>query len=790
MKEPPMTVAPHDSGPATASPRSRRPSRIAHTAPRAIMRHWEWLAVAAIALGAFAIRAWTVRLNLPYVTHPDEPNPINYVVAMLRSGDPNPHFFQKPSLYVYLLLAVLTAHYHWGLAHGLYGALDQMTITTHLYTTIPGFFFWGRLLTVSIATLTVLSMFMLGRRVWSRGAGLIAALFVAVSPFHMRHSQYVTTDVATAWLVLLAFGASIAIARDGRWRDYLAAGAFAGLAASTKYNAGVAALMVLAAHLIYWWGQAAAPHPPAPSPTKGEGEHESSNQPLPRSPGGTEQQAMDQPLPRSPRGRGGRGVRAMVLALPRLFAAGAASILGFLAGTPYAALSFGEFRRGLLGQVQDYGETTHGDFTGAWNLRGYLSFFWSDGLGPIACIAALAGLALLLWRPDTLSIRWKNRAQLLQFPQFLRTHDRGTEGTVGTGNELAAGLLWLSFVVPYLLLHLAQSSHFTRNMVTVVVLSALPIGVATSAVAEKVKGRRQKTKVLELLISYLLPFAFVVAILLPSSLETWRYSMRLRRGDTRLQALAWIDANVPPGVRIAAELRPLPGPSESRWAETPALPARDLAWYRQQGYGYVVASSDAWRQWAIPAVYQQFAGRAPLAEFGGDDPRDMLGPHLAIYATGLAAADVPEPVAGVAQVGGARLIGIALGQPAPKTPWLGLQLARQFKPGETLALRTFWSVEQPFDGDYFIFVHLLDAAGSTVAQRDAPPWQGRFPSSSWRAGTIVVDVDDLPLPASLPPGRYTIAVGMFDPASGGHPPTSVDGQSVGAIEVGQVTIVR
>src|SRR6266545_7688420 len=120
----------------------------------ALLRNWEWLAIAAVALGAFAIRAWTVRGGLPYVDHPDEPNPINYVVQMLRTGDPNPHFFQKPSLYIYLLLAVLTVHYRWGLAHGLYGALDQMIVTTHQYTTIPGFFFWGRMLTVTIAALT------------------------------------------------------------------------------------------------------------------------------------------------------------------------------------------------------------------------------------------------------------------------------------------------------------------------------------------------------------------------------------------------------------------------------------------------------------------------------------------------------------------------------------------------------------------------------------------------------------------------------------------------------------
>src|SRR5262245_54348850 len=86
-------------------------SASARAVPRAILRRWEWLAIAAIALLAFAVRVWTIRGGLPYVDHPDEPNPIDYVVRMLRTGDPNPHAFQKPSLYIYLLLAVLSAHY-------------------------------------------------------------------------------------------------------------------------------------------------------------------------------------------------------------------------------------------------------------------------------------------------------------------------------------------------------------------------------------------------------------------------------------------------------------------------------------------------------------------------------------------------------------------------------------------------------------------------------------------------------------------------------------------------------
>lgn len=646
-------------------------------------RHWEWLAVAAITLAAFAIRAWTVRLSLPFVDHPDEPNPIDYVVQMLRSGDPNPHAFQKPSLYVYLLLTTLTAHYRLGLASGRYGALGQMLVTTHQYTTIPEFFFWGRMLTVTLAALTIVAAFRVARRLAGPLAGLLAALFLALSPFHMRHSQYVTTDVASAWLVLLAFGAALALARHGRWRDYLAAGAFAGLAASAKYNAGVAALMVVAAHML------AAP---------------------------------GRPLARS----------------PRLVAAGLAALLGFVAGTPYALLSWGEFRSGLLGQVQDYAETAHGDFVGAWNLAGYGDFFWNEGLGWVACIAGLAGLALLL-------------------------ADR---------RRRAAGLIWLSFVLPYLLLHLAQTSHFTRNMLPVVVLSALPLGMAGAALYAQAQAFVQRGKRAWRPALYLFAVALGVLLLLPPALGTWAYSARLQRGDTRLQALAWVEANVPPGARIAAELRPLPGPSESRWAEEAPLTRHELAWYRQQGYAFLIASSEAWRQWSIPPAYVNLAGR-PLAEFGGATPRDMLGPRLAIYATGLAARDAPAQL-DRAYVGGAHLAGIALGRPDRAAGWLGL--------------RTFWSVEQPLEHDFFIFVHLVDAAGTTVAQRDAPPWQGRFPTSSWRPGTLVVDINDLPLPAGLPAGTYTIMLGMFDPAGAIHLPTSLAGQPTDAIPAGQVTI--
>jgi hypothetical protein len=52
----------------------------------------------------------------------------------------------------------------------------------------------------------------------------------------------------------------------------------------------------------------------------------------------------------------------------------------------------------------------------------------------------------------------------------------------------------------------------------------------------------------------------------------------------------------------------------------------------------------------------------------------------------------------------------------------------------------------------------------------------------------VVDINDLPLPAGLPAGTYTIMLGMFDPAGAIHLPTSLAGQPTDAIPAGQVTI--
>jgi len=77
-------------------------------------------------------------------------------------------------------------------------------------------------------------------------------------------------------------------------------------------------------------------------------------------------------------------------------------------------------------------------------------------------------------------------------------------------------------------------------------------------------------------------------------------------------------------------------------------------------------------------------------------------------------------------------------------------------------LTLYWQSDQPLATDYVVFVHLLDAAGNRVWGADAPPLGGLYPTSAWEPGLIVADPRPL-LPGDLPPGEYTLAVGMYHP---------------------------
>lgn len=94
----------------------------------------------------------------------------------------------------------------------------------------------------------------------------------------------------------------------------------------------------------------------------------------------------------------------------------------------------------------------------------------------------------------------------------------------------------------------------------------------------------------------------------------------------------------------------------------------------------------------------------------------------------------------------------------------GVTLPDQVEAGSDLRFTLTWRAEAPIPFDYAVFAHLLDEQGERVAQLDWQPTDraGVLPMTAWVVGAPVVDSQRLPLPATLSPGVYRLAVGVYN----------------------------
>ncbi|MBZ0302137.1 MAG: DUF3054 domain-containing protein, partial [Anaerolineae bacterium] len=114
--------------------------------------------------------------------------------------------------------------------------------------------------------------------------------------------------------------------------------------------------------------------------------------------------------------------------------------------------------------------------------------------------------------------------------------------------------------------------------------------------------------------------------------------------------------------------------------------------------------------------------------------------------------------------------------------------ATHLKPGETLTVRPFWQALRTPTDNYSLFVHLRPAdSPQPVAQYDGAPTSDRRLTLTWDdpGETLIGTQAVLTLPADLPPGDYTLVLGLYDFVSGARL-TLADGTN--AFEVGTVTV--
>jgi uncharacterized membrane protein len=97
----------------------------------------------------------------------------------------------------------------------------------------------------------------------------------------------------------------------------------------------------------------------------------------------------------------------------------------------------------------------------------------------------------------------------------------------------------------------------------------------------------------------------------------------------------------------------------------------------------------------------------------------------------------------------------------------------------SLPLTLYWQALDPLLARHKIFVHLVGGAGPSDIGAQADVWP-HLPTTGWTAGEYLSDRVTLDLPADLPPGRYTLLLGLYDEATGARlPVTDASGQAKG-----------
>lgn len=313
----------------TAQP-ARTESQPPREAPRSSTG---WLvAVGALVLGALILRLWGIRTGLPFVYNADEN--AHFVPRAIGMFDHsyNPGYFINPPAFTYLL------HVAFAVRWGGDGVQDT-------YAADPGAVFaFARTFSALLGAVAAGLLAWAGARFFDRRTGLLAGALLAVAFLPVHYSHLALNDVpALAPMCLALVGVAGVVARG---RGYALAGAGLGLAAATKYTAGIVLLCLIAAAVV------------------------SDRRPAAR-------------------------VRGMVVA-------GLAALATFVIANPYAVLDFDEFRDGLEKQSSAAAGEEGGKLgiTQDSGLAYYLgSTTWGFGVLPVvAALGGAVGLAARRWR--------------------------------------------------------------------------------------------------------------------------------------------------------------------------------------------------------------------------------------------------------------------------------------------------------------------------------------------------------------------------------------------------------
>ena len=328
---------------------------------REMSRRWAWSGLAVVLLAGLGLRLWGVRQGLPYAYNADEADHfVPHAIEMFEHGTLNPKYFANPPAFTYVLHGLFALWY--GGAGGAVHAFEHDPAA--LYTL-------ARVAAAVLGTIALWLLYLTGTRLWGRAVGLLAAAIEAVAFLPVFYAHLALNDAPTLAPATLSLLGTAGVLRKGRARDYLIAGIGLGLAAATKYTAGIMLVPLLAAIAMRY---------------------------LERGPGAARR------------------------AIGGLLLAGVCALAAFLIANPYAILDYTSFHAELAHQSTLSAESQ--GKLGAPKQGGLLYYLWSFtwGLGWAPSIGALGG-AIAVWRHER-RLGWLLVPAALLFLAFMGTEGR------------------------------------------------------------------------------------------------------------------------------------------------------------------------------------------------------------------------------------------------------------------------------------------------------------------------------------------------------------------------------
>jgi 4-amino-4-deoxy-L-arabinose transferase-like glycosyltransferase len=449
---------------------------------------------------ALALRLWGVNFGLPFLYNPDEGALTMPALNILRSGDFRPFRLDYGSAYIYSLTILYIPLFLYGAWRGNFASVADLPVFTDYHQigaySFPAAFLAARVLTAILGALTVLAIYTLGRRLAGARAGLFAAGLLAITPLHVLYAHFAGPDVPMTFVLVLALLRILDVYERGDWRDYIWAGLLVGLTASAKFPGGVVLAALLVAHLLRARGWAE-------------------------------------------------------LANDRLAMGIAATIAGFLIGSPYA-LDLPYFLNWLAVNVRWYGAAGGDPGTAAGDPT-WLFYLKELVLGPFGLIAIMGvfGLAFAIRR------NWRQALVIIAFP------------------------------VVYGALITLQTSRFPRFLIPLIPFLVLGAGIILDAAAHSMMTRWQMARPRPQLA---LSAVVVLFAILPLSAVIGQDAL-LAGPDVRTQAFDWFRANISSQAKVAAEPASVPLSGWSREVYlTWNLAEHASDWYADQNFDYVVVS--------------------------------------------------------------------------------------------------------------------------------------------------------------------------------------------------------